>query len=390
VSEQNFNPLPQPGQVTIDMEALQADYEEMKRRGDNSFWRMRKAGTYDVRLLPAYYNKFSEAENRKFYYEVSYHYNVGMGQKPPTVLCWKSLGFATCPVCDLVSRFFDSDDETLVAQAKKMKASRKFFVNLLDLNDLGRGVQIATLPMSVIKKIDAIILDPMYGDVTDIYEGRNIRITRDQEVSPDMYSTLAWPDKCLMGTTVDDAPTMEQVTEWWAGMANLEGVIKNPKTEEEMLRIVGEAESAFTAAKTPAPSPQLPPSPGQAPAPAAPASVAPAPVPQPAPAASVPQVQQPPAPAPAAPAAPAPSAPAAPAPAPAAPTPPAPAGLPPAPTSPAPSTQNIPPKLMDKIQILGIDDSLHHCFGQKKDPSDTRCQICPQETLCGAVMEGKA
>ena len=380
-NQQTVGP-PQPGQVTYDPAQIQAEYEEMCRRAGGSFWKMVNAEDYDYRLMPAYALKFPEAVNRLFYYEVSYHYKVGTGPKPPTVLCWKSLGMTTCPVCDLVDRLFDSDDKQLLAVAKEIVAKRKLFVNLIDMNAAAKGVQIGTLPTSVIKQILAFMGESgMYGDVTDIYTGRNIRTTRAAETSFDMYSSQAWPNAEALG---DEA----QIASLWEQMGNLETVINKPKTAEEMAQIVSEASAAYFNPVGVGPSPTLPASPPAA----APLVAAPAPAPL-AVAMGDPVMV---APGHAAPVAPAP-APVAPAPAPfptqvappvAPATPPAPAGAPPAPLQAAPSAVAIPDAIASRLVLYDVDATIHHCFGRSYDQSMTNCTLCPKSAECQGVIAG--
>lgn len=118
---------------------------------------------------------------------VTIHYNVD-GQDRPVISC-KS-------VMMKYAELKDSSSEEDQEKAKDMRPSRKYYVNILDLDDVDSGMQIWGMPKSVYNKILTILMEPEYGGEDELFgpQGTDFMVTYTAKASPgEMYSVLPRP-----------------------------------------------------------------------------------------------------------------------------------------------------------------------------------------------------
>lgn len=150
-------------------------------KGNSGFWTP-KQGRQIIRVLP-------EVGEMKFFYQ-----EVGKHSMPPdrkkSVYCPK---FTTaeeldCPVCELVDDLYRSGDKISKALAKGLRVKKMYWMSVIvrgkvDPNtheqvEEDSGPFIYTPGVKVFGEIMNYILDPEYGDVTDVEDGFDIILTR--------------------------------------------------------------------------------------------------------------------------------------------------------------------------------------------------------------------
>ena len=131
-----------------------------------------------------------------FFKETKFHWN--MGDKP--FACRKAFGLPDCFLCEVA----DKSKEKNKAFEGAVRARKRFYINIVDLNDLGSGVQVYSCGVNVIRDIASYIADPKWGDITDINEGRNITLVRKGKGRDSRFSLKADPDKTQISSKVLD------------------------------------------------------------------------------------------------------------------------------------------------------------------------------------------
>lgn len=213
----------------LDIEALRKKMQEVKNRGGGGadFWSP-KDGRNVIRILPA-------KEGQEFYSEARVRYNVGPKKRMVTVPMDSSPD--NCPIHAYVDELYksgDADDEKL---AKKMKASNRYYFNIIDRSveegEEGYGkVQVFGCGTTIFTDILGIIVDPDYGDITDPEEGFDLIINKSGKGLQTEYKTHARPKQTAIG-----------IPDWKEKLADLQK-IATPKSYDDRLAILnGEEES---------------------------------------------------------------------------------------------------------------------------------------------------
>ena len=181
----------------------------------------------------------------------------------------------TCPACQFHFKHKDSTDPAVKAMADELNNSLRFALNILDMKDPGKGIQVFETGPMVRKQILNIVSQAIYGNCLDPAEGgRDFIVTMvpkgEQGNRFRSYTTTPGPNPYSV---------LDQLPEGWVNLLdNLDSAL--PETWD-LSRIeglvaqagiqVGVTQAGGTLPQAAAPAP-APPAPGPAPAPAAPAS----------------------------------------------------------------------------------------------------------------------
>lgn len=150
-----------------------ARIKENSERRDTSNWRPKEGDQNNIRILP----HWSGDENEVFYYKFKRHFAVGPQKR--WVVCLKTVDpEARCPICEAVERLKSSESVEDKKAAKEMLARERFAMNVLDLNEKEKGVQVWELAPGTINSILAFFGEPEYGDMDHLVRGRSIKINR--------------------------------------------------------------------------------------------------------------------------------------------------------------------------------------------------------------------
>ena len=131
-----------------------------------------------LRLLPPSIDYFSEDVDY-IAYEFLVHFNLGIEGDKKAEVCPKTLGKnQKCPICEAVYKLYKTnsvEDRTL---AGSIRAKMRYIFNVLNLEDLDKGVQVLEIGPKIYEKIVIFETNKKYGDLLDIDKGRNITITK--------------------------------------------------------------------------------------------------------------------------------------------------------------------------------------------------------------------
>ena len=170
----------------IDMELMRRKLAQL--RGDfdangngNSVWFRPDDGDTDIRIIPT-----PDGDPLK---EMFFHYNVG--EHRGGILCPKRNFGEHCPICEFASALWregsDSNDEESKKLAKSLFVRQRYFSPVVVRGREEEGIKVYGYGKTAYELLLGYILDPEYGDVTDIIEGTDITLTYTKPTKPGAY-----------------------------------------------------------------------------------------------------------------------------------------------------------------------------------------------------------
>jgi hypothetical protein len=199
--------------------------------GGGGWWRP-PVGTSTVRILPPV------GSMDYFFVEVGQHYMDDKG-KPFYCPAICSEGEKPCPICEINEELFRAGEKDA---AGKFRASRSFFMNIIDRANPGQGVQKYAPGTTIFQAITSMISDPDYGDISDAAEGYDIKIER---VGEGRENTKYQVSPVKRSTPLG---TQEQMDEWLAGADDMKAYVMNQLLEYEDLAKKSGVDVYFTSA----------------------------------------------------------------------------------------------------------------------------------------------
>ena len=156
-----------------DINKIRKQLEADANRRNSGFWTA-AVGPNNIRVMPTW------DEEGFFYRETWIHFSVGPEKKVLT--CLRPYG-KKCFLCEKYYEFRASDDPNDQKSAKDIKGSRRVMMNIVDLDDIERGVQVFSAPIrGVWENILTWIQDDDpktgWGDITDVEKGYDLHIER--------------------------------------------------------------------------------------------------------------------------------------------------------------------------------------------------------------------
>ena len=186
--------------MAIDMEKMRAKLASLKGEGSNgnsAFWKPNE-GTQDIRIVPT-----QDGDPLK---EMWFHYNLG---KNRGFLCPKKNYGDRCPVCDFASQLWregvDNDDFESKKLAKSLFARQRFFSPVVVRGEEEVGARMWGYGKTAYELLLGYILDPDYGDITDIESGTDITLTYTKPSKPGAFPQTTLKPRRHTSPLLDDA-----------------------------------------------------------------------------------------------------------------------------------------------------------------------------------------
>ena len=168
----------------IDMELMRRKLATLRGEHDgngNSVWFKPDEGDTDIRIVPT-----NDGDPLK---EMFFHYNVG--EHRGGILCPKRNFGEHCPVCEFASQLWregsDNNDEESKKLAKSLFVRTRYFSPVVVRGREDEGIKVYGYGKMAYELLLGYILDPEYGDVTDIQEGTDITLTYTKPTKPGAY-----------------------------------------------------------------------------------------------------------------------------------------------------------------------------------------------------------
>jgi hypothetical protein len=157
--------------MALNLELLRKDYlEAISHQIVEEFW-VPDFGENTVRILPP-------KDGERFYREVGVHYRlVGSGME----FCPRVCRDLSCPICEVVDELKKMKTSVAVQIVSRLAVVTRFLMNVIPIKeDAEKDIRQYLSPKSVWLGLLKIILDPEYGDITDLHTGRNVVIEKIQ------------------------------------------------------------------------------------------------------------------------------------------------------------------------------------------------------------------
>ena len=149
----------------IDLERMKAKRDALESRdGKSIFWRPND-GEQTIRILPP-----PDGDPFKEYW---FHYNLG---KNPGFLSPKKNFGENDPLDDFVRQLYKDGSDESVKMAKTLSARQRFFSPVVVRGEESEGVRLWGFGKMAYKELLNLVLNPDYGDITDVTEGTDLVI----------------------------------------------------------------------------------------------------------------------------------------------------------------------------------------------------------------------
>ena len=151
----------------INLDKMRAKLDALHNKGkrDSPFWRP-EDGEQTLRIVPT-----PDGDPFK---EFWFHYNLG---KNPGFLSPKRNFGIDDPLNDFVRQLFQAGDDASIKQAKDLMAKQRFFAPVLVRGEEEKGVRIWGFGKRAYEQLLQLVLNPEYGDITDVETGTDLVIT---------------------------------------------------------------------------------------------------------------------------------------------------------------------------------------------------------------------
>jgi hypothetical protein len=150
--------------MAIDISKMRNKLDALKGGGKQQnakFWSPQE-GVQTIRILPT-----GDGDPFK-----SFFFHYGFGKE--SILCPKGNFGDPCPICDFAAKLYNDKDEESREMASKIVKKQRFFSPVLVRGDEKDGPKIWGYSKSTYQFLIETVLNPEYGDVTDLEEGVDI------------------------------------------------------------------------------------------------------------------------------------------------------------------------------------------------------------------------
>lgn len=225
----------------IDLAKMKAKRDALENRGNKSaFWRPEDGETI-IRILPT-----SDGDPFKEYW---FHYNLG---KNPGFLSPKKNFGEDDPLNDFVRQLYNDGTDESIKMAKNLSARQRFFSPVLVRGQEEEGVRIWGFGKTAYKELLNLVLNPEYGDITDVNEGTDLVINYGKPAGAQFPQTAITPRRKNsplaeteddIGSLLDSVPSFDEV---------FESARKTPSEIQQMLDefLLGEEDAEDVSSET--------------------------------------------------------------------------------------------------------------------------------------------
>ena len=155
--------------MAIDFNALRKKLDSLSGNNSrrNSMWRPQEGEEATVRLL-----SFSDNEDGLPFSERWFYYNIGNN---PGLLAPYQFGDPD-PIQELITKLRDEGTKESYELAKKLYPKARYYAPVIVRDEEEKGVRVWAFGKTVYQSLLNIMLDEDYGDITDVAEGRDVKV----------------------------------------------------------------------------------------------------------------------------------------------------------------------------------------------------------------------
>jgi hypothetical protein len=155
--------------MAIDLAAIRKKLNQISGVSSkrNITWRPEEGQEYQVRLL-----SFPNNDGQPFK-EIMFYYNIGTN---PGLVAPFQFGKPD-PIQELITKLRDEGSKESYELAKKLYPKMRCFAPVVVRGEEDKGVRIWSFGKTLYQNILNLMLDEDYGDITDIHQGRDLKLT---------------------------------------------------------------------------------------------------------------------------------------------------------------------------------------------------------------------
>lgn len=220
---------------------MSLNHDKIKQRHERSnlgFGWKPKENTNRIRILPPgsrFLAAWDQLEDCALLYHI--HYFKREGKQTEVSRCLAELK-QPCPACETYRAFKKSTDLNLAERVKEIKPTAQYLMNIIDINDPQKGLQVWAANWTCWDAIITIMGKAAWGNVLDPANGRNFEVTLTPgtrtKTGRNSYSVTPEPNL----TTI--MPFLETIPNWQAALDTLDQNITAPKTADEISTLLDE------------------------------------------------------------------------------------------------------------------------------------------------------
>jgi hypothetical protein len=209
--------------MAIDMSKMRAKMEALRNKGgggDNVFWKP-KDGEQAIRIVPT-----PDGDPFKEYW---FHYNLGKNRG--FLSPYRMYGIDD-PLNSFVRSLFMDKTEESRKVALDLMAKQRFFAPVIVRGEEDKGVRIWGFGKRAYEQILSLVLNPEYGDITDVDEGIDIVLKYGKGDGDRYASTTLTPRRKSSPLCPDNIGGNEKCSEWLDNIPNFEELFTKKSVEE--------------------------------------------------------------------------------------------------------------------------------------------------------------
>jgi len=214
--------------MAVDFEAIRRKLNQLSGQGNkrNSMWRPQEGEEVTVRLL-----SFPDNEDGLPFVERWFYYNIGNN---PGLLAPYQFGNPD-PIQDLINKLRDEGTKESYELAKKLYPKPRYYAPVVVRGEEDKGVRVWSFGKTVYQSLLNIMLDEDYGDITDVMEGRDVKVICTKAPGRMWATTEVRP----RGKTSRLTSSADQVKNWVSNIPDVSDLY-TAKSEGELEKIIND------------------------------------------------------------------------------------------------------------------------------------------------------
>jgi hypothetical protein len=202
----------------IDMKKMQERLSSLKNRGNqkNNMWKPQE-GEQTIRIVPT-------ADGDPFR---DYWFHYGVGNSPGFLSPKRNFGEED-PLDAFVRSMWKENTDESIKMAKDLGAKQRFFCPVIVRGEEAAGARVWGFSKTVYEDIIRLILNPEYGDITDVDTGIDLTITYGKKPGETYPRTKVTPKR----RSSPLAPSAEQITGVLDGVPDLDALFERKSPEQ--------------------------------------------------------------------------------------------------------------------------------------------------------------
>ena len=204
----------------IDLDKMRNKYAKLNNKGassDDRFWKPQE-GTQTIRIVcPLDGDPFRD---------YLYHYRLGADNNVPFISP-RTFGKKD-PIAEFGNQLWNEGTDESKEMARKFFPKMRVFAPVVVRGEEEKGIRIWGFSKTTYERLLNIVLDPEYGDVTDVHSGTDIRLDYGKKSGQMYASTELRPNR----RTSALAKTEAEIDNLMSTMPNFSEIFKETTTDE--------------------------------------------------------------------------------------------------------------------------------------------------------------